>query len=329
MTRKHQPRHVLTMLAVLQVGALCAMYGLAGGGFQLEAQAPAKTSYVHLNSTSLGALEKKLMTLLVTSDKTKAVNETLSPALATFNPNHRAILFHRDAASFGEIHEDVSDFAMVKSGSGSIVIGGKVLNPRVDSPGEIRGPGLEGGKTVKLSQGDVLFVPAKMPHQFVPDPGKALSVFVFKPLGMLPHDEPANFVLWTASQLDDLDRKLATKLDETKGANETLATNGDTNKVLDNRRALLFHRKGSGPGEVHEKVADFAYVRSGSGSLLLGGKLTAGKAQAGGEIRGSGVEGGTQVKLAAGDVVYVPANLPHRFVVDPGQSLSVVVLKFR
>ena len=329
MTRKQQPRYVLAMLAVLQLGAVCAMYVLAGGGFQLDAQAPATVSYVHLTSTSLGALEKKLTAQLVTLDKTKAVNETLSPALATFNPNHRAILFHRDAASFGEIHEQVSDFAMVKSGSGSAVIGGKVVNPKVDSPGEIRGSGIEGGTKIKFSQGDVLFIPANMPHQFVPDPGKAMSVFVFKPQGMLPHDQPANFVLWTAAQLDDLDKKLATKLDETKGANETLAANGDTNKVLDNRRALLFHRKGSGPGEIHEKVADFAYVRSGSGSLLLGGKLTAGKAQGGGEVRGSGVEGGTQVKLAAGDVVYVPANLPHRFVVDPGQSLSVVVLKFR
>jgi quercetin dioxygenase-like cupin family protein len=63
--------------------------------------------------------------------------------------------------------------------------------------------------------------------------------------------------------------------------------------------------------------------------MMLGGKLVDAKSQAGAEVRGTSIEGGDQIKVAAGEIVYIPANLPHRFVVEPGQSLNVIVFKIR
>jgi mannose-6-phosphate isomerase-like protein (cupin superfamily) len=304
--------------------AVCLLVGVS----RVFAQAPSQP-YVFVSSASLNALEQKLISLLKTADKTKAVNEPLSPELVKFNPDHRAIMFHRDAASPGEIHERFSDFAIVRSGSGSVLIGGKILNPKVDSPGEIRGNGVEGGTKIRFGPGDVLYVPANVPHQFVPDPGKPYSILVFKPVGIAPRDHPAEFVLWTAAQLDAMDKELVTKLDATKGANVSLATNGGSNEAMDNRRALVFHRDGSGPAEIHEKISEFAYVRKGSGALMLGGKLDDAKSQGGAEIRGSAIQGGNQIKISAEEIVYIPANVPHRFIVEPGQSLNVIVFKLR
>ena len=90
----------------------------------------------------------------------------------------------------------------------------------------------------------------------------------------------------------------------------------------------MFHRAGPGLGEIHEKVAEMALVRSGSGAVVIGGKVVDGKVREPGEIRGPSIAGGTQIKVAAGDVIYIPANQPHRFVPDPGKPISVMTFKF-
>jgi uncharacterized RmlC-like cupin family protein len=277
---------------------IAAVWLLAACMAQLHAQAP-PAPHIVIGSASLDALEKKLTAQLVTSDKTQAVNAPLSPEIK----NHRTLMFHRDAASLGEIHEGFSDFGVVRSGSGSVRFGGTLVNRTVPTPGEPRGTGLEGAKTARFSEGDLVYVPAGMPHQFVPDPGKHLTVMLFKPVGMGPQDLPSQLISFSAAQLNALDKELATKLDETRGANTSLVANGDA-------------------------ATEMALVRSGSGAVILGGKVVNGKVREPGEVFGPSIEGGTRHTIAAGDVVYIPDNTAHLFVPDPGQPLSVLLFRF-
>lgn len=48
-----------------------------------------------------------------------------------------------------------------------------------ENPGELRGR-IEGGTTYPMKTGDTLYVPAKMPHQFLVDSGKHFSAYIIK-----------------------------------------------------------------------------------------------------------------------------------------------------
>jgi uncharacterized protein GlcG (DUF336 family) len=66
-----------------------------------------------------------------------------------------------------EYHEHVSDIMHVIEGTATVVTGGDLVEPRAAGPGELRARGIDGGTAHDLSEGDVLVVPAGVPHQFV------------------------------------------------------------------------------------------------------------------------------------------------------------------
>jgi mannose-6-phosphate isomerase-like protein (cupin superfamily) len=44
------------------------------------------------------------------------------------------------------------------------VTGGRLINPKVISPGQTRAEGIEGGQSHRLTKGDVITIPANTPH---------------------------------------------------------------------------------------------------------------------------------------------------------------------
>ena|SRR5690242_16364552 len=129
--------------------------------------------------------------------------------------------------------------------------------------------------------------------------------------------DPTQPLFWKASQLKDVDQKAASKLNPERHLG--------TERLLDS--AFVAFRNGSGEAELHEKQADLIVVRSGSGAVLVGGKMTGGKSTAPGEVRGASIEGATKYPIAAGDTLYVPANTVHQFWMEPGQSFTAMVVK--
>ena len=61
------------------------------------------------------------------------------------------------------------------------VLGGTVVDGKQTGPGQIRGSKIEGGQTYQLGKGDVMWVPAGMPHWFpeIREPLGYLLVKVF------------------------------------------------------------------------------------------------------------------------------------------------------
>jgi mannose-6-phosphate isomerase-like protein (cupin superfamily) len=90
---------------------------------------------------------------------------------------------------------------------------------------------------------------------------------------------------------------------------------------------LLIHRDAPGEVEVHRDWADVMFVRTGAATLQTGGTVSGARETGPGETRGGTASGGTERAIAAGDVVVVPAGIPHRVVVAPGGDVTYVVVK--
>lgn len=117
-------------------------------------------------------------------------------------------------------------------------------------------------------------------------------------------------------------------------AKKLAATKPEANQIRQDALGKFAHysmsvtkREASGIGELHEHMNDIFVVQSGECTLVTGGKLVAPKTTAPGEMRGTKVEGGTSRKIAAGDVVHIPANIPHQMLLEPGKQITYAVVK--
>jgi mannose-6-phosphate isomerase-like protein (cupin superfamily) len=72
-------------------------------------------------------------------------------------------------------------------------------------------------------------------------------------------------------------------------------------------------RTGPGEVEVHDRVTDTFHIIDGEATLVVGGTLVGGKTTEPGQQRGTSITGGQTFHLVKGDVVVIPAGLPHWF----------------
>ena len=132
----------------------------------------------------------------------------------------------------------------------------------------------------------------------------------------------STFALWRVAELNKRNQALSTKIGPDHSARETLADYGD-------HRFRFIRRDADGFPEQHDQIVDVVYVQSGEGILQLGGKVIGLKAGGGaGEFVGTSLEGGERHPIAAGDVVHIPATIPHAFLVPKGKHVTYVLLKF-
>ena len=54
------------------------------------------------------------------------------------------------------------------------------LQAKSTGPGEIKGPSIKGGTRKNVAPGDVVHIPAKMPHQFFLEPGHEITYLAVK-----------------------------------------------------------------------------------------------------------------------------------------------------
>jgi hypothetical protein len=134
-------------------------------------------------------------------------------------------------------------------------------------------------------------------------------------------DHP-DFRLWKADELQRRHLALSKKVGPDHSARETLADFGD-------HRFRFLHRNADGFPEQHDAIVDVVFVQSGEGILQLGGVMIDKKATGGaGEFVGTRLEGGERHALGPGDVVHIPATIPHAFLVPKGKQITYVLLKF-
>ncbi|HET9270503.1 MAG TPA: heme-binding protein [Vicinamibacterales bacterium] len=80
--------------------------------------------------------------------------------------NYMVHASHRDAAGMAEVHELDADIIYVLEGAATFVTGGTAENLKPTAANELRGSGIRGGETRRITKGDVLIVPKGTPHWF-------------------------------------------------------------------------------------------------------------------------------------------------------------------
>ena len=126
--------------------------------------------------------------------------------------------------------------------------------------------------------------------------------------------------VYSQDDLMGMEKKLKEKTDASGLATQTI-------KKYSTDYSMLAFRTQSGKAELHEKFADFYVVVAGNATLVSGGQMVNGKTTAAGEVRGDSVQDGKETKLKKGDIVHIPANIPHQLVLAKGTTFQYFIVK--
>ncbi len=132
--------------------------------------------------------------------------------------------------------------------------------------------------------------------------------------------DPPGFANWSAAELQAHDRALSAHVGADHSSRETLADFGD-------HRFRMLYRDANGNPEQHDRIIDIVLVQSGEGVLQLGGTMIGARTTSPGESVGARLEGGERHPLGPGDIVHIPAGIPHSFLVPEGKHVTYVLLK--
>jgi mannose-6-phosphate isomerase-like protein (cupin superfamily) len=148
---------------------------------------------------------------------------------------------------------------------------------------------------------------------------------LFVPAMVVPaQDAPSGFEQWTAASLKPA---LVAITAEAPGDPHHFAVR----QLADypNDSFLFVHRAGDGQVEWHETQADVFFVQSGSATLVVGGQLVNGETVGPHEKRNGSIVGGVHRKLSAGDIVRIPARVPHQLLLDGAPEFNYFVIKVK
>lgn len=216
--------------------------------------------------------------------------------------NHWSSITRRTADGQAEVHETVNDFFICVAGEATLVYGGTVRDPKPNGPGETLAAGINGGQRVQMRPGDMVHIPANLPHQLLVK--KEFLYFVTKVKDAAPAD-PKGFAFYPASELKAYAPKLKAKLEGKNVATQSLA-NWGTHSLM------LVFRTSDGEAEVHANQVDYFWILSGAPTVAVGGKTINPRTTAPNEIRGAALEGASKASFAEGDVAHIPAGVPHQ-----------------
>jgi mannose-6-phosphate isomerase-like protein (cupin superfamily) len=146
-----------------------------------------------------------------------------------------------------------------------------------------------------------------------------LAIGLMTSVGALAQDAPTPDK-YSPAELMAMEQKLAQKKDASGTATETL-------KKYATDYSMLAYRSQSGKAELHEKFADFYVVVDGNATLVSGGTMVNGAPSAPGEVRGDSITGGKEMKLKKGDIVHIPANIPHQLMLAKGDTFQYFIIK--
>jgi hypothetical protein len=132
--------------------------------------------------------------------------------------------------------------------------------------------------------------------------------------------DPPGFALWRARDLKEHDAALSKHIGDDHSSRETLAD-------YKSHRFRMLYRDADGNPEQHDAIIDIVLVQSGEGTLVLGGTMAGKRTTGPGESVGTRLDGGERHAIGAGDIVHIPAGIPHSFLVPSGKHITYVLLK--
>jgi len=111
-------------------------------------------------------------------------NQSVASTLTQNADGVPCMVLARTKPGEAEIHEQVDDIAIIRSGHGTLKTGYDVTGA-VRTTGEAPSrnwfcSAINEGKDRSLSPGDVILIPAMTAHQYIPNPGDTLSYWTIK-----------------------------------------------------------------------------------------------------------------------------------------------------
>ncbi len=109
-------------------------------------------------------------------------------------------------------------------------------------------------------------------------------------------------------------------------------TSGGSGAILGEYKSnaiKLSVRTASGGAEIHAHYDDIFFVTEGKATLVTGGSVIRAKTDSEGETKGSSIQNGESQTIAKGDVVHIPAGLPHQLILAHGAVYSSIVIKVK
>ena len=103
----------------------------------------------------------------------------LATAPVPTGPGTTLLIARRDADGQVEVHERLNDEFVIQKGSATVLVGGQVEGNRQTAPGEWRGGTVTGAHAYQVGPGDVLWIPARAPHQVL-KPRGGFTYLAFK-----------------------------------------------------------------------------------------------------------------------------------------------------
>jgi glc operon protein GlcG len=134
-----------------------------------------------MNSTSAQPGSANLATSAIFVDRRDVAAAFAKDGTLAENAGYKVNASRRDGPGQAEIHTRATDVIYVVEGTATFVTGGKAIDPKEVAPNEIRGRAIEGGEAHQITKGDVVVVPAGVPHWFKEVRGPFLY-FVCKPI---------------------------------------------------------------------------------------------------------------------------------------------------
>lgn len=110
---------------------------------------------------------------------------------------------------------------------------------------------------------------------------------------------------------------------------KTKGSSGSTMLTTGNLALKLSVRTTSGGAEIHAKYDDLMIVEQGSATLITGGAVVSPQTGSDGETHGPSIADGLSRTITVGDIVVVPAGVPHQLLIPPGTIYSAMVAKIK
>jgi len=92
------------------------------------------------------------------------------------------------------------------------------------------------------------------------------------------------------------------------------------------RQVLMIRRDETADAEVHTKLDDTIVIETGTAKFRVGGTITGNHLIAPTEWRGGTMTGWREYTVSAGDLLLIPAGVPHQAIVTSG-TLSYLTIK--
>lgn len=128
------------------------------------------------------------------------------------------------------------------------------------------------------------------------------------------------------------DKTVSWTMAEMKAVGQELATSKETtHRFFGEKGYNMEVRRLAGPQPIllHAKKSDFMVIQDGEGTYMSGGEMVNGKAagEDQGDMRGESIKGGVSRVFKPGDVIFVPAGIPHAFV-EIKDHVTFIMLRF-